>query len=136
LEFLSREAAYIEGVVDLDVTVLPDGSMDQKTIVITKSLDRQFGLDEQAVAAAKQWRFVPAVTLKTGERVPMRVTIEMTFTLKSASWFRKAETKGTRTRCSTSDPCTPIRRCRGRVVPCGAFAASGLTEWAFLDPVS
>jgi TonB family protein len=90
----AAEAAYIEGVVYLDVTMLPDGSVDQKTIVITKSLDGQFGLDEQAVAAAKQWRFVPAVNLKTGEHVPMRVTLEMTFTLKSASWFRTAADQG------------------------------------------
>jgi protein TonB len=74
--------AKLQGEVYMDVTVLPDGSVDPNTIVITKSLDRQFGLDEQAIAAAKLFRFVPGINLKTGERVAVRVTIVMTFTLR------------------------------------------------------
>jgi protein TonB len=74
--------AKLQGVVALDVTVMPDGSVNPRTITVIRSLDRQFGLDEQAVAAAKQWKFAPAVNLATGERVPFRVTIEMTFTLR------------------------------------------------------
>ncbi len=37
-------------------------------------------LDENAVAALKQWEFTPGT--KNGEAVPVRVTIEMTLTLK------------------------------------------------------
>jgi TonB family protein len=74
--------AKLQGIVELEVTVLPDGSVDPTTIVITKSLDRQFGLDEQAKEAAKNWKFVPGTSNVTGQRVPVRVGIEMTFTLR------------------------------------------------------
>jgi TonB family protein len=74
--------AKLQGVVELEVTVMPDGSVDPNTIVITKSLDRQFGLDDQAKEAAKHWVFVPGINNVNGQRVPVRVGIEMTFTLR------------------------------------------------------
>jgi TonB family protein len=46
---------------------------------VIKSL--RHDLNEQAILALKKWRFEPA-TLK-GQPVPVIVTIEMTFTLKS-----------------------------------------------------
>ena len=49
-------------------------------IEVTKSLDTEYGLDKQAVAALSQWRFEPG--LKDGKPVPVRVTVEMRFTLK------------------------------------------------------
>ena len=47
---------------------------------IARSLDPTFGLDQQAVKAAQQWRFAPG-TLH-GEPVNVRILIEMTFTLR------------------------------------------------------
>lgn len=48
--------------------------------MIIKSVDKQFGLDEEAVTAAKQWRFVPGRRL--GEPVPVFVTLELSFVLR------------------------------------------------------
>jgi protein TonB len=58
--------------------VVPDGTCANAQV--TKSLDRTFGLDEQALIAARQWRFKPGV--RQGEPVPVLVTIELTFTLR------------------------------------------------------
>jgi protein TonB len=70
-------AARIQGTVLLSVVVLSDGTVGEVTVV--RSLDTQFGLDAQAVSAAKQWLFNPGQ--KDGVAVAVRVTIEMTFTL-------------------------------------------------------
>jgi periplasmic protein TonB len=70
--------AKIQGVVLLECVVLPDGSVGSVTIL--KSLDKAFGLDEEAVKAARQWRFAPGQRL--GEPVPVLVTIELGFTLR------------------------------------------------------
>jgi TonB family protein len=45
-----------------------------------RSLDSSFGLDQEAVRAAKKWQFVPGKRL--GQPVPVMVTIELTFTLR------------------------------------------------------
>jgi TonB family protein len=70
--------ARIEGKVLLSVVVLEDGNVGEVTV--TESLDKEYGLDTQAVEAAKQWLFKPGT--KDGKPVPVRVTLEMTFTLK------------------------------------------------------
>ena len=70
--------AKIQGVVIMEVVVLANGTVDSARIRITRSLDR--GLDEQAVIAVKQWRFNPSVRL--GQPVASRVTVELTFTLR------------------------------------------------------
>jgi TonB family protein len=70
--------ARIEGTVVMNAVVRTDGTPGD--IKVTKSLDTQYGLDNQAVAALSQWRFEPG--LKDGKPVPVRVTIEMRFTLK------------------------------------------------------
>ena len=72
--------AKLQGVVELEVVVLPDGSVDPRRIRITRSLDRALGLDEQAIAAVRQWRFRPGML--RGRSVPVRVAIELTFTLR------------------------------------------------------
>ena len=70
--------ARIEGTVLLDVVVLDDGKVGE--VRVSQSLDMEYGLDTQAVEAAKQWLFKPGT--KDGKAVAVRVTIEMTFTLK------------------------------------------------------
>ena len=39
-----------------------------------------FGLDQEAIKAAKMWRFRPG--MRQGEPVPVIITIELTFTLR------------------------------------------------------
>jgi protein TonB len=70
--------AKVQGIVLLECVVLPDGSVGQVEIV--RSLDPTFGLDQEAIRAAKQWRFTPGT--RFGEPVPVLVTIELTFTLR------------------------------------------------------
>jgi protein TonB len=70
--------AKIQGIVVLECVVLPDGTIGDVRIV--KSIDKVFGLDEEAVKTAKRWRFRPG--LRLGEPVPVFVTIELSFTLR------------------------------------------------------
>jgi TonB family protein len=71
--------AKIQGSVWMEVVVLANGGVGDVTIV--KSLDSEHGLDQQALAAVRQWMFRPGT--KSGKAVPVLVTIEMTFTLRS-----------------------------------------------------
>jgi protein TonB len=70
--------AKVQGVVWLECIVMPDGTVGN--VKITKSLDPVFGLDEQAIAAARKWRFKPG--MRQGQPVPVIITIELTFTLR------------------------------------------------------
>jgi len=70
--------AKIQGTAVLDCVVGTDGSVGQCDI--SRSLDASFGLDQEALKAAKQWRFVPGK--RFGQPVPVLVTIELTFTLR------------------------------------------------------
>lgn len=68
----------IQGSVFMEVVVLATG--DVGDVTITQSLDKEYGLDEAAVAAMKLWKFEPAK--KDGKPVAVEVTIEMSFRLK------------------------------------------------------
>ena len=68
----------IQGSVWLEAVVLETG--DVGDVVVTRSLDAEFGLDQQAIAATTQWKFKPGT--KDGKPVAVWVTIELTFTLK------------------------------------------------------
>jgi periplasmic protein TonB len=70
--------AKVQGSVILECVVRPDGSVGDVHVV--RSLDPTFGLDQQAMAAARKWRFAPGTRL--GEPVPVLITIELTFTLR------------------------------------------------------
>ena len=70
--------ARIEGTAVLDAVVLADGKVGDVTV--TQSLDKEYGLDTQAVESVKQWLFKPGT--KDGKAVAVRVTIEIRFTLK------------------------------------------------------
>ena len=69
----------IGGTVVLDCVVREDGKVGE--CQVTRSLDAQFGLDEEAMKAARQWVFLPGK--KNGVPVPVLVTIELTFTLRA-----------------------------------------------------
>jgi protein TonB len=68
--------AKIDGTVIVSCVVETDGTVREVTVV--KSLDSV--LDEQAVIAARKWQFTPGT--KDGKPVRVRVTLEMTFTLR------------------------------------------------------
>jgi periplasmic protein TonB len=70
--------AKVQGVVWLECIVMPDGSVGN--VKVTKSLDSVFGLDQEAIKAARRWRFKPGML--QGEPVPVMITIELTFTLR------------------------------------------------------
>jgi TonB family protein len=70
--------AKIQGIVIVEAIVLPDGTVGDVSIV--KSLDPTFGLDQEALKAAKKWRFAPGK--KQGEPVAVLVSIELTFNLR------------------------------------------------------
>jgi TonB family protein len=76
----TREARAnkIQGRVVMEVVVLDDGTVGD--VKVTESLDTEYGLDAEAVKAVKQWLFTPGT--KYGKPVPVKVDIEMTFTLK------------------------------------------------------
>jgi periplasmic protein TonB len=70
--------AKIQGMVVLECVVQSDGTVGNVRVV--RSLDPVFGLDQEAVKAARQWVFVPGTRL--GQPVAVLVTIELTFTLR------------------------------------------------------
>lgn len=70
--------AKVQGTVLLQCVVRPDGSVSDITVL--RSLDSTFGLDQEAIKAARQWRFAPGTRM--GQAVPVQITIELTFTLR------------------------------------------------------
>lgn len=72
--------AKLQGVVEMQAVVLPDGSVDPNSVRITRSLDRVLGLDQQALAALREWRFRPGRV--KGQPVSVRINVELTFTLR------------------------------------------------------
>jgi periplasmic protein TonB len=70
--------AKMQGVVRLEGVVLPDGTVGD--LKVTRSLDPVFGLDQEAIKAAKQFRFVPGT--RFGEPVAVLVSFEIEFTLR------------------------------------------------------
>jgi protein TonB len=70
--------AKVQGSVYLECVVRQDGSTGDCRVV--RSLDPTFGLDQEAIRAARQWRFRPGT--RFGQPVPVLVTIELMFTLR------------------------------------------------------
>ena len=70
--------AKVQGTVVMEAVVQTDGTVGEVRVV--RSLDKKFGVDEEAVKALKQWRFAPGK--KDGVAVPVLVSVEMTFTVR------------------------------------------------------
>ena len=70
--------ARIQGSVWLECVVLPDGSVGDVRVI--RSLDRVFGLDQEAIVAARRWRF--RAGRLNGQPVPVIVSIELTFNVR------------------------------------------------------
>ena len=68
--------AKIEGTVTLSAVVEKDGTVGDVKVVTSLNPD----LDQQAIVAARNWRFEPG--RKDDKPVPVQITLEMTFTLK------------------------------------------------------
>ena len=68
----------IQGSVWMAVVVDAEG--DVTNVRVTRSLDAEYGLDDEATKAMWQWKFKPGT--KDGAPVAVQVTVEMTFTLK------------------------------------------------------
>jgi periplasmic protein TonB len=69
--------AKLQGDVEIEAVVQKDGKVGQ--VQLTRSLDKQFGLDDEAMKAAKGWLFRPAVC--QGQAVDMIVTLQLQFRL-------------------------------------------------------
>jgi TonB family protein len=72
----AARAAKYSGSVLLEAVVRKDGTPDAIQVVRAAG----FGLDEEAIAAIKQWRFKPAT--RNGEPVDFKITMEVNFNLK------------------------------------------------------
>jgi len=70
--------AKIQGTVLMQCVVRPDGSVTDVSVV--RSLDPVFGLDQEAIIAARQWKFQPGTRM--GQPVAVQITIEMQFSLR------------------------------------------------------
>jgi periplasmic protein TonB len=70
--------AGIQGSVELETIVGVSGRPER--IRVVRSLDTRHGLDDKAVAALRGWVFKPG--RKDGKAVPVRVKVEMTFSLR------------------------------------------------------
>jgi protein TonB len=70
--------AKVQGIVEVEALIMPDGSVAEAKV--TRSLDRTFGLDREAIIAVRQWKFAPA--MRRGQAVPVLVPIEVSFTLR------------------------------------------------------
>lgn len=67
----------ISGSIQLEAVVEVDGTVGE--VRVKRSLDRKFGLDDEAVTTVKKWQFAPGT--KDGVAVPVLIEIEMSFTL-------------------------------------------------------
>jgi TonB family protein len=74
----------IQGTVVLRCIVEPDGTVSGATV--TRSLDRRFGLDDQAVQALKRWHFQPG--RRGGQAVRVATPVTITFTIRDRDGSR------------------------------------------------
>lgn len=67
--------ARIQGQVELQAIVLEDGTVGD--VIVVRSLDKAYGLDLEAIKAAREWRFLPA--RQNGRPVKIAVTMFLDF---------------------------------------------------------
>jgi len=75
---LDAMRARIQGSVLVECVVQTTGTCDR--IRVIRLLDTDYGLDREAVNAARLWRFRPGT--RQGRPVPVLVTMEILFTLR------------------------------------------------------
>jgi protein TonB len=69
--------ARAQGIITVECVVEPNGECGDMRIV--SGFTPPFGLDEQALAAARRWRFRPG--MRAGEAVPVLVNLEIEFNI-------------------------------------------------------
>lgn len=70
--------ARAQGIITVECVVEPDGACGDVRVV--KSFRPPFGLDEEALAAARRWRFRPGT--RGGAPVPVLVNLEIEFNIR------------------------------------------------------
>jgi protein TonB len=70
--------ARVQGAILVECVVETTGVCTN--IRVKRSFDPAFGLDQEAIRAASQWRFRPGT--RRGEPVPVLVTMEIAFALR------------------------------------------------------
>jgi protein TonB len=70
--------ARAQGIITVECVVEPSGECGDVRIV--RGFTPPFGLDEQALAAARRWRFRPG--MRGGEPVPVMVNLEIEFNIR------------------------------------------------------
>lgn len=75
----------VQGRVRLQGVVERDGTISGITVI--ESLDPQFGLDQSAISALKQWTFQPGTTVD-GTPVRVLITVDLTFALRDETLVR------------------------------------------------
>ena len=71
--------ARVQGAIMVECVVQPSGVCD-RIRVLRSTFNPSFGLDDEAVKAAVQWRFRPGT--RQGRAVPVIVTMEIAFALR------------------------------------------------------
>jgi TonB family protein len=69
--------AKIQGRVKVEIIVSPEGNVTAARVV--NSLDQVYGLDDEAVKTAKQWKFLPGTY--QGQAVALRAVLDFEFRL-------------------------------------------------------
>lgn len=70
--------ARAQGVITVECVVEPDGECGD--VRVARSFNPAFGLDREALDAARRWRFRPG--MRNGEAVPVLVNLEIEFTIR------------------------------------------------------
>jgi TonB family protein len=70
--------AKVQGAVRVRCVLPPSGRCTD--VVVVRSLDTHYGLDDEAIRAARQWRFQPATL--DGSPVSTRIDMEVRFALR------------------------------------------------------
>ena len=73
----AAQKAKIEGVVRLECIVKTDGRVGD--VRVTQSLDRIFGLDDEAIKAVKKWTFKPG--RRNDRPIPVIIPVTVTFSV-------------------------------------------------------
>ena len=68
----------VQGTVVMEAIVLTDGTVG--AVHVVRSLDKEHGLDEEAVKTVREWRFTPGK--KDDAAVPVVVEVRMAFKLR------------------------------------------------------
>jgi len=70
--------ARAQGVITVECVVEPDGECGDLRVL--RAFNPPFGLDQQALEAARRWRFRPG--MRDGEAVPVLVNLEIEFNIR------------------------------------------------------